>query len=110
VLGAIARVEDAVTLNTLLDQGQRQSIPMGKIAQAYGNLLRYAGVRVTDEEIYFGMFGNEATAEGVSTALYILVHMMLPPSAQAKLLDFRPGQADAEALPGNFHPATAEAS
>lgn len=87
VLGAIARVEDVVTLQELQRNGVKETIPLAKLAMAYGVLLRYAGAQVTDMEIYNGMFGvgKDAQAIVIVEAITNLVVLMIPPDAQKKI-------------------------
>jgi hypothetical protein len=78
VMGAIAVVEEIVTLQDLVGYAQKNSHPMSKMARAYGELLRYAGAKVTDEEVYLGMFpGNDKAS--VIESIGILLTMMIPP-------------------------------
>lgn len=84
VLGAIARIEDVVTLNELQRFAVRGTAPMAKIAMAYGAVLRYAGATVSDDEVYAGMFGAGGTsADAVVDSVSTLVAMMVPPNAIA---------------------------
>ncbi len=84
VLGAIARIEDVLTLNELQRFGARKAAPMAKIAMAYGAVLRYAGASVTDDEVYAGMFGAAGTsADAVVDSVSSLVAMMVPPQTKA---------------------------
>lgn len=82
VMGAIARVEDFVTLGELQESARRRAVPLGKISQAYAALLNYAGAReVTAEEVYVGMFGDSAGAnvQHIQEACLGLMSLMLPP-------------------------------
>jgi len=78
VLKAIACVEDVLTLNELAMYSERKAIPFAKIASAYGAVLRYAGARVTDDEVYSGMLQSEDKGVTVTTALGGLMAMMMP--------------------------------
>lgn len=75
VMGLIAQIEDAVTLPELLG---KKGAPLGRVAMGYGAALRYAGARVTDEEVYQGMFGGDSSAT-VQAAVTGLLTMMIPP-------------------------------
>lgn len=102
VMGAIARVEDVMTLSELYQHGQRETVPLGKIAMAYGALLRYAGAPVSDEDVYAGMFsqGADHLQEQVRSAIEHLCQIMLPPSARAEVpQENPPQQAAAEDSP-----------
>ena len=78
VLGAIAVVEDCVTL---ADLGARKSLPIGKISMAHGAVLRYAGAKVSDEEVYNAMFRDKGKRlhRAVSEAVFALQVLMIPP-------------------------------
>jgi hypothetical protein len=79
LLGAIATVEKVVTFNEMLEFDRRQAYPGALMARAYGALLRYAGVKVTDEEVYAGLFGDAELASNVTGSMQILMVMMVPP-------------------------------
>lgn len=81
VMGAIAAIEDVVTLHELQQFAVRKTAPMGKLAMAYGAVLRYAGARVTDEEVYSGMLGSGDRAPSISIAIAGLLNMMIPPAS-----------------------------
>lgn len=84
VLEAIARVEEHITLPELLAFGARSTIPTSKLSRAYGELIRYAGGQVTDEEVYQGMFsamvGAPEHSNAIVTACAGLIQMMVPKS------------------------------
>lgn len=83
VMGAIARVEEVVTLKELSEFAQAPGgAKFAKLAMAYGTLLRYAGAKIEDEEIYRGLFRRNDDQD-VSSTLYAsisgLLAMMVPP-------------------------------
>ena len=78
VLGAIARIEEVVTLQELSAYAARGTAPMAIIAKAYAAVLEYAGASVTAEEVYAGMFDPAAGGE-VGAAVSGLLGMMIPP-------------------------------
>lgn len=80
VMGAILRVEDVITLYELWRYTEREAVPQAKLAAAYGSVLRYAGAKVSDEEIYDGMFAS-ASQQQILDSINLLLTMMLPPSA-----------------------------
>lgn len=84
VLGAIARVEDVLTLNELQAFRMRGGVPMAKLSQAYGVALRYAGAAVTDTDVYLGMFQGNTDADAVVSSIQNLIAMMIPPAALSK--------------------------
>lgn len=95
VLGAIARVEEFFTLGELTrDARDRNSVPMSKLASAYGAVLRYAGASVTNEEVYEELF-QKTSAPLITSAIQGLLMMMIPPSAlrrEAEAADKREGR------------------
>lgn len=103
VLGAIARVEDVVTLQELAEFANKKRAPLGKLSQAYGAVLRYAGADVSDDDVYAGMFGSGATQLQVVQAVFALINMMVPRSAVAN------ASANGAQPPGNA-PATESVS
>lgn len=102
VMGALARIEDVITFGALYSHMQRGDVPLVKLSQAYGAVLRYAGARIEDEEIYAGMF-DEASRDAVMAALQALMEMMLPPAARKTAATADAGQESPPANP----PATA---
>ena len=81
VLGAIATVEQVITLSEIAAYHQRGTAPMAKLAQAFGCVLRYAGAKVGDDEVYAGMLrGGDSQAVAVSSVTTLL-QMMLPPAS-----------------------------
>ncbi len=79
VLGAIARIEDVITMHELQTYAQSGTLPMAKLAQAFGAALRYAGARVTDDDVYAGMFADASEVTTVHAACDTLLAMMVPP-------------------------------
>lgn len=105
VMGAICRIEDVITLIELIRFKSRGANPQGKIAAAYGAVLRYAGANVKDEDVYFGMFkgsGPEAIAT-TQRSIEMLLEMMLPPDS---VFEGKPKGAPA----GNGSPAATHPS
>ena len=82
-LGAIARIEEVITLQQLLQYMQSGQLPLAKLSQAYGAVLRYAGAYLADDEIYEGMFPNGDAQVGAAIAVQGLMEMMIPPSVRA---------------------------
>jgi hypothetical protein len=80
VMGAIARVEEVITLKELGEYAQKGDAPMAKLAMAFASVLRYAGARVSDDEVYAGMFGGESQTSALAS-ITVLLQMMIPPSA-----------------------------
>lgn len=77
VLRTIAAIEDVVTLDELQGFARRGTAPMAKLAMAWGSVLRHGGARVTDDEVYEGMFSGE-TLKQSAAATTALLYMMIP--------------------------------
>lgn len=82
VLRLIAKVEDHLTLGELWQFQERGGAPLGKISAAFGVMLRYAGARVKDEEIYTSL--TTGGADAITSATSTLLLMMVPPSSISK--------------------------
>jgi hypothetical protein len=81
VMGAIARVEQHVTLGELLNCAkERGSVPLATIANAYASVLQYAGGQVDAAVIYRAMMRDKNRADLMSAAIGGLAAMMLPPN------------------------------
>lgn len=108
MMGAIARIEDHVTMPELQQFGQRGTIPLSRLAAAFAAVLRYAGCKVSDEDVYEAMFdGDQAQSMVQSTTT--LMGMMVPRKARDRYLTAVREANGAEANPGNSVP-TATAS
>lgn len=102
VLRLIARVEEVVTVDELVKYAQRQTAPLAKLSMAYGAALRYAGVTVTDEEIFESIFSGNSSA-AVTQAVTGLLSMMIPKSS-------RPAEVNAVGKPQGGRRARAVSS
>lgn len=81
VLGAIARIEDILTLKEIHDGvANRGAISLSKVAMAYGSVIRYAGAKVSDDEVYEAMFGGHESGQVIITYLQTLLVMLTPPA------------------------------
>ena len=111
MMGAVARIEDVLTLRELAAFEGRRTVPVGRYAQAYGAVLRYAGVPVTDEDVYAVMHADEAGMTAVTDAVNHLMLMMLPPEQRRKALEAAAAAAAPAATEdqtaGNSQPAAA---
>lgn len=77
VMMMLAQVEDVLTLGELIKHAQKGGAPVIKISMAYGIMLRYAGVKVVDDEVYKSlMTGKEANIKELTQ---MLLSMMMPP-------------------------------
>jgi hypothetical protein len=79
MMGAIAAIEDVITLHELQLFAARKTAPMAKLAMAYGAVLRYAGASIADDDVYAGMLEGGQSATGVAIAISGLLEMMVPP-------------------------------
>lgn len=79
VLRAIAIVEEVITLHELMQYNTRGTAPAAKLSTAYGAVLRFAGAKVTDEQVYARMF-DQGEAMSIGHAISALLFMMIPPS------------------------------
>ena len=77
ILRLIAKVEDVITLNELYSYSQKGAAPLAKIATAFGIVLRYAGAKVSDDEVYKTIVTSGADSAIVATRT--LLTMMIPP-------------------------------
>jgi hypothetical protein len=78
VLPLIARIEEIITLGELADASTTGKVPLAKLSKAFGTALNYAGAKVTDEEMYVGMF-SEGNMKAARLAIMALIGMMIPP-------------------------------
>lgn len=84
VMGLIDVVEEHITLGEIvLDQSRRRTVRFGKLAQAYAAALRYAGAKVTDEEVYVSLMpnGDDPTSmqRRSTEVITALLQLMVPP-------------------------------
>lgn len=99
VLGAIARIEEIVSIRELAACARESTLPVAKLSMAYGSVLRYAGAEVDDEDVYAGIFSGGDHAHQVATAVGGLLAMMIPNSLKTT--------ATAETDSGNVKPTAA---
>jgi hypothetical protein len=78
MLGAIAQIEEVITFQELCIAREKNKISLSRLSEAYGGVLRYAGVKATDEEVYAGMFASGAGQLALVTALTTILMMMVP--------------------------------
>jgi hypothetical protein len=81
VMRAIAIIENHVTLVELQRAAVHGSVPLAKVANAFADVITFAGGNVQGEEVYAGMFGETAEVEQVQLAVVTLLQMMVPPDA-----------------------------
>ena len=87
MLGAIARIEEHLTLSELADQqgggkSVRVRVPLVKLSMAFAAVLEYAGAKGVDaEEVYCSIFEGGDTAGVAQTSVMALLQMMAPPES-----------------------------
>jgi hypothetical protein len=84
VMGAIARIEEVVTLVELQRCNEANKAPIAKLCMAFGAVLRYAGCMVDDDEVYAGLFEDGKTGN-VMESLTVILAMMVPPETLASV-------------------------
>lgn len=75
VLGLIASVEDHITL---ADLGRETAPKLAQLSYAYAAALRYAGARVTADEVYAACFRNASST--IQLLITSLLMLMIPPA------------------------------
>jgi hypothetical protein len=96
MMGAIARIEDHLTLPELGRFGDRATLPMAKVSAAFASVLVYAGAKATAEEVYEAMFSGGEQQNAIAASIVTLLSMMVPKSARDKFT------ADADDASGNL--------
>ena len=92
VMGLIDTVEEHITLGEIVqDQSARKTLRFGKLSQAYAAALRYAGAKVTDEEIYLSLLPQGKGPEDADAMrrrsveiVTALLQLMIPPDEATK--------------------------
>lgn len=74
IMEVICTIENHITFLDL----QSKNPKMINMARAYGEVLRFAGADVTDDEIYSDMF-RDATLGQIQNAVSGLMYIMIPP-------------------------------
>jgi hypothetical protein len=89
VLGAIARVEEHLTLSNLQHMVTTGNIPLARVAAAYASVLQFAGLRITGDEVYGGILAGNGTVNSETALMLVqgLLMMMLPKSAKRQIED-----------------------
>lgn len=83
VLMLIASVEEVISIQDLA----KDKPSMARVAMGYAEALKFAGCKVTGEEIYSALFEDEGAAEVAAQAVTGLLSLMLPPE---RLNRFKP--------------------
>jgi len=94
VLKAIALIEDHVTFDELQLSASKNTMPLAKLSQAFAAVLRFAGAKVSPEDVYAGMFAGGEVRERMTLSIIALMSMMIPPAhLQKDLTGNRPAPA-----------------
>jgi hypothetical protein len=85
VLGAVAVVEEHLTMAELAQEAQTGRMRIARLSRAFGALLRYAGARISDDEVYTGMFegGPGTIRDRIIAGVNTLMALMVPPVVEA---------------------------
>jgi len=86
ILGAIAIIEEYFTFQDLADAVNSKKLSLTTLSRTYGDILRYAGASVSDDEVYAGMFAGDLSSQ-IRRAVETLLVMMIPPSVFAAAAD-----------------------
>lgn len=86
MMGAIASIEEHITLNELHETSQRRNtIKLASLAGAYAAALQYAGAKVSQEDVYKGIFAQGGVGSSfIIEAVQTLILMMVPPTSVTK--------------------------
>ena len=79
IMGAIAKVEETITLKELGEYANKGDAPMAKLAIAYTSVMKYAGAKVNEAEVYGALFERESNIN-IFGCITALLAMMIPPS------------------------------
>jgi len=82
VLGAIAAVEEHITMVELMRHVVAGTTPVARLAFAHTALLNYAGVQVGSDEVYEWLIGDPNELMRLSDCLNTILAMMMPPSVR----------------------------
>lgn len=85
VMKAIAIVEAHITVPEFLMISVGKHVPVSRLCAAYGALLRYAGAKVSDEEVYASVFAGRDLQGTIVRSVSELMTLILPPAARARL-------------------------
>lgn len=80
IMPLLAKIEDVITIGELQRSVTQAKPPIAKLAMAFGIALRHAGAKVTDDEVYEGMFAEGELQVKVAQSVFSLLVLMIPPS------------------------------
>lgn len=90
-------VEDVITLGEIPEMAKRPKFH--KIARAYGEMLRFAGCKVQDQEIHSAMMAQVKAAGGGDEGAQIIATSAISALVEI-LMDGAPQEGDGEAKKG----------
>lgn len=105
VLRAIAKIEDVITLQHLSNQ---DAVPMAKVALAFAALLRFAGARVSDDEVYEELFDHHGAS--ALAVINMLLSLILPKKVREKMESMSAEDEQRGSSEGNVDAPTGAAS
>lgn len=109
VLRCIADVEDELTLAQLSRYLQSGNPPLAKLSRAFALVLRHAGAKASEDDVYAALFKDGDQNARALEAIYTLQVLMIPPehlrAAEAKL-----AAASEKKEPGSSPSATGSSS
>ena len=111
MLRTIAQVEDVLSIGKLYEAMAKRTLPLAKLSICYGIMLRAAGMEISDDEVYAGMFedsGNGLQRKAFQ-AVGLLMAMMIPTSAIRARSEAK-GKVEAAAKPASSPNATNSSS
>jgi hypothetical protein len=85
VMKAIAVVEAHITVPEFLMVSVGRHLPLSRLCAAYGAVLRYAGARVTDEEVYENVFAGGDVEGTIVRSVNEIMTLMLPARTREQL-------------------------
>lgn len=85
VMGAMQRMEEHVTLNEMGAFAQRGTAPLVRMCQAFAAVLKYAGARVTPEEVYQHALSD---ANGQMAVFMTMMQLMMAAMPLSKRAEF----------------------
>ena len=78
MMGALAQIEQFVTPTEIALFGQRQTMPLVRMCQAYAAVLRYAGGRVSEEDVFQAVQEDQAKQFAMFKQIMIFVALGRP--------------------------------
>jgi hypothetical protein len=84
VMGAMARMEEHITLTEMGAFARRGTAPLVRMCQAYAAVLQYAGARITPEEVYQTALSEANGQMAVFLTMMQLMMAATPPGQRAE--------------------------